>query len=37
MIERRPLESLGHARRGWLDAKHHFSFAGYQDLSLIHI
>jgi len=31
MIERRPLESLGHARRGWLDAKHHFSFAGYQD------
>ena len=31
MIERRPLESLGHARRGWLDVKHHFSFAGYQD------
>ena len=31
MIERRPLETLGHARRGWLDAKHHFSFAGYQD------
>jgi redox-sensitive bicupin YhaK (pirin superfamily) len=31
MIERRPFASLGHARRGWLDAKHHFSFAGYQD------
>ncbi|MDF8365593.1 pirin family protein [Achromobacter anxifer] len=31
MIERRPLASLGHARRGWLDVKHHFSFANYQD------
>ena len=31
MIERRPLTTLGHARRGWLDVKHHFSFAHYQD------
>ncbi|MGY1409825.1 MULTISPECIES: pirin family protein [unclassified Luteimonas] len=31
MIERRPFESLGGANHGWLDAKHHFSFAGYQD------
>ncbi|MBB1624065.1 pirin family protein [Achromobacter sp. UMC71] len=31
MIERRPLETLGHTRRGWLDAKHHFSFVGCQD------
>lgn len=29
MIERRPLQSLGGANHGWLDAKHHFSFAGY--------
>jgi redox-sensitive bicupin YhaK (pirin superfamily) len=31
MIERRSFESLGGANHGWLDAKHHFSFAGYQD------
>lgn len=31
MIERRPYESLGGANHGWLDAKHHFSFAGYAD------
>lgn len=31
MIERRPLANLGHARRGWLDVKHHFSFANYQN------
>jgi redox-sensitive bicupin YhaK (pirin superfamily) len=31
MIERRPLSSLGAAHHGWLDAKHHFSFAGYYD------
>lgn len=31
MIERRPFESLGGAHHGWLDAKHHFSFAGYHD------
>ena len=31
MIERRPFASLGGANHGWLDAKHHFSFAGYHD------
>ncbi len=31
MIERRPFESLGGANHGWLDAKHHFSFADYYD------
>ena len=30
-IDRRPFESLGHADHGWLDARHHFSFAGYHD------
>ncbi|MEO8671104.1 MAG: pirin family protein [Tahibacter sp.] len=31
MIERRTFASLGGANHGWLDAKHHFSFAGYHD------
>jgi hypothetical protein len=31
MIERRPFETLGGANHGWLDAKHHFSFAEYYD------
>ena len=31
MIERRPLQSLGGANHGWLDARHHFSFASYND------
>jgi redox-sensitive bicupin YhaK (pirin superfamily) len=31
MIERRPFESLGGANHGWLNAKHHFSFAEYYD------
>lgn len=31
MIELRPFASLGGANHGWLDAKHHFSFADYQD------
>lgn len=31
MIERRPFNSLGGANHGWLDAKHHFSFAGYHE------
>ena len=31
MIERRPFDSLGGANHGWLDAKHHFSFADYHD------
>ncbi|MDR2856551.1 MAG: pirin family protein [Novosphingobium sp.] len=31
MIELRPFSSLGAADHGWLDARHHFSFAGYHD------
>jgi redox-sensitive bicupin YhaK (pirin superfamily) len=31
MIERRPFDALGGADHGWLKAKHHFSFARYQD------
>ena len=31
MIERRPFATLGAADHGWLDARHHFSFAGYHD------
>lgn len=31
MIEVRPFESLGGANHGWLDARHHFSFADYYD------
>lgn len=31
MIDRRPFNSLGGADHGWLDAKHHFSFASYYD------
>ncbi len=31
MIERRPFKSLGGANHGWLNAKHHFSFADYYD------
>lgn len=31
MIEKRPFASLGHADHGWLDARHHFSFASYHD------
>lgn len=31
MIEVRPFNQLGGANHGWLDAKHHFSFAGYYD------
>ena len=31
MTDRRPFDSLGHADHGWLDARHHFSFANYYD------
>ena len=31
MIERRTFASLGGANHGWLNARHHFSFAGYHD------
>jgi len=36
MIERRPFNSLGGAHHGWLDAKHHFSFADYHDPERMH-
>jgi redox-sensitive bicupin YhaK (pirin superfamily) len=36
MIELRPFASLGGANHGWLDAKHHFSFADYQDPDRTH-
>ena len=31
MIDVRPFSSLGGADHGWLKARHHFSFAGYND------
>ena len=31
MIEKREFKSLGHADHGWLNARHHFSFANYHD------
>ena len=31
MIEKRSFESLGHADHGWLNARHHFSFADYYE------
>jgi len=31
MIELRPFGGIGHANHGWLDARHHFSFADYHD------
>jgi redox-sensitive bicupin YhaK (pirin superfamily) len=31
MIELRPFATLGGENHGWLDAKHHFSFANYYD------
>ncbi len=36
MIELRPFASLGAADHGWLDAHHHFSFAGYHDPARVH-
>jgi len=31
MITHYPYAKLGHANHGWLDARHHFSFASYQN------
>ncbi len=36
MIELRPFNTLGAANHGWLDAKHHFSFADYYDPARTH-
>ncbi|MFC4298077.1 pirin family protein [Castellaniella hirudinis] len=36
MIEHRPYASLGAAHHGWLDARHHFSFAEYHDPARVH-
>jgi len=36
MIERRPFASLGAVHHGWLDARHHFSFAEYRDPQRMH-
>jgi redox-sensitive bicupin YhaK (pirin superfamily) len=36
MIEVRKFETLGGADHGWLNAKHHFSFADYYDPNRVH-
>lgn len=36
MIEVRPFHTLGAADHGWLDARHHFSFADYHDQARVH-
>ncbi|KRB80812.1 pirin [Sphingomonas sp. Root710] len=36
MIEVRPFSTLGGANHGWLNAKHHFSFADYRDPARVH-
>jgi hypothetical protein len=36
MIEHRPFGRLGGGNHGWLDTRHHFSFADYQDPARMH-
>ena len=36
MIELRPYSSLGGGDHGWLNTRHHFSFAGYHDPARLH-
>ncbi|MGQ3674855.1 pirin family protein [Xanthobacter sp. TB0139] len=36
MIELRPFSRIGSAHHGWLDARHHFSFASYFDPNRMH-
>lgn len=36
MIELRPFNALGHAQHGWLNARHHFSFAEYYEPKRMH-
>jgi redox-sensitive bicupin YhaK (pirin superfamily) len=36
MIEHRPYATLGAADHGWLNARHHFSFAEYHDPARVH-
>ncbi len=36
MIKLRNRNELGHARHGWLDTRHHFSFANYYDPDRMH-
>jgi len=36
MIELRPFAGLGGANHGWLDTRHHFSFADYRDPQRVH-
>lgn len=36
MIEVRPYNSLGGGHEGWLNTRHHFSFAGYHDPKRMH-
>src|SRR5690554_2043000 len=36
MIDLRPHARLGGARHGWLDTRHHFSFAEYHDPTRMH-